>query len=126
MINLLLVATLLVIPLAQCIHEPDTWQPVIAGDTIFHGVKSGPPPQPSFSSIIAQGYQGASSLQGPSGGDQCEVYKVGFTQDLYFQYIQYKTEIPELKEFTLCFWTKFINHSNDHPLFSYAGKYIID
>ncbi|XP_070157495.1 uncharacterized protein B6 isoform X2 [Polyergus mexicanus] len=25
-----------------------------------------------------------------------------------------------MKEFTLCMWTKFYNHSNDHPLFSYA------
>lgn len=54
--------------------------------------------------------------------DQCSAYKVGFTQDLYFQYIQYKTEIPDLKQFTLCFWSKFYNHSNDHPIFSYAGK----
>lgn len=27
-----------------------------------------------------------------------------------------------MKEFTLCMWTKFHNHSNDHPLFSYAGE----
>ncbi|XP_044727831.1 uncharacterized protein LOC123291563 [Chrysoperla carnea] len=52
--------------------------------------------------------------------DPCGNYKVGFIQDLYFQYIQYKHEIPEMKEFTLCMWTKFTNHSNDHPLFSYA------
>ncbi|XP_028129164.1 uncharacterized protein LOC114325320 [Diabrotica virgifera virgifera] len=54
------------------------------------------------------------------GRDQCQIYKVGFTQDLYFQYIQYKTQIPDLKQFTLCYWSKFYNHSNDHPLFSYA------
>lgn len=30
--------------------------------------------------------------------------------------------MPDLKEFTLCMWNKFHNHSNDHPLFSYAGK----
>ena len=40
-----------------------------------------------------------------------------------FQYIQYKTHLPDLREFTLCMWTKFYNHSNDHPLFSYASKY---
>lgn len=55
-------------------------------------------------------------------GGNCEVYKVGFTQDLYFQYIQYKTHIPDLKQFTLCFWSKFYNHTTDHPIFSYAGK----
>lgn len=70
----------------------------------------------NYGSITSQEYQ-----QAPSGG-QCEIYKVGFTQDLYFQYVQYKTDIPDMKEFTLCFWSKFTNHSNDHPLFSYAGK----
>lgn len=70
----------------------------------------------SFGSIAPQEYQQASS------GGQCEVFKVGFTQDLYFQYVQYKTDMPDLKEFTLCFWSKFSNHSNDHPLFSYAGE----
>ncbi|KAK9500071.1 hypothetical protein O3M35_001409 [Rhynocoris fuscipes] len=41
-------------------------------------------------------------------------------QDNYFQYIQYKAHIPDMKEFTLCTWHKFYNHSVDHPLFSYA------
>ncbi|GLV37738.1 b6 [Carabus blaptoides fortunei] len=40
--------------------------------------------------------------------------------DLYFQYVQYKADLPSLKEFTLCMWTKYTNHSNDHPVFSYA------
>nr|CAD7407543.1 unnamed protein product [Timema poppensis] len=35
-------------------------------------------------------------------------------------YIQYKVAVPDLTEFTLCTWSKFYNHSNDHPLFSYA------
>lgn len=30
--------------------------------------------------------------------------------------------MPDLKEFTLCMWHKFYNHSSDHPLFSYASK----
>jgi hypothetical protein len=38
------------------------------------------------------------------------------------QYIQYKTSLPDMKEFTVCLWHKFYNHTNDHPLFSYAGK----
>lgn len=62
---------------------------------------------------------GAGEVQ---ANDQCAVYKVGFTQDLYFQYIQYKTDIPDLKQFTLCYWSKFYNHTNDHPIFSYAGE----
>lgn len=53
-------------------------------------------------------------------GDTCALYKASMTQDLYFQYIQYKVHMPDLKEFTLCMWHKFNNHSSDHPLFSYA------
>ncbi|PSN30816.1 hypothetical protein C0J52_23361 [Blattella germanica] len=56
----------------------------------------------------------------PEQHDQCALYKVSFVQDLYFQYIQYKTSLPDMKEFTVCMWHKFYNHSNDHPLFSYA------
>ncbi|XP_015586506.1 uncharacterized protein LOC107263622 [Cephus cinctus] len=52
--------------------------------------------------------------------DQCALYKVSMSQQLYFEYIHYKTDLPDLQEFTLCMWTKFYNHSNDHPLFSYA------
>ncbi|XP_077282214.1 pentraxin-related protein b6 [Temnothorax americanus] len=50
----------------------------------------------------------------------CTLYKVAMTQQLYFEYIHYKVDLPDMKEFTLCMWTKFHNHSNDHPLFSYA------
>ncbi|XP_063241843.1 uncharacterized protein LOC134541995 [Bacillus rossius redtenbacheri] len=52
--------------------------------------------------------------------DQCALYKVSMAQELYFQYIQYKLSIPDMTEFTMCAWTKFYNHSNDHPIFSYA------
>ncbi|XP_058809750.1 uncharacterized protein LOC131674950 [Phymastichus coffea] len=52
--------------------------------------------------------------------DECSIYKVVMNQQLYFEYIHYKIDLPDLKEFTLCMWTKFNNHSNDHPLFSYA------
>ncbi|KAF7278111.1 hypothetical protein GWI33_008874 [Rhynchophorus ferrugineus] len=73
-------------------------------------------PEKELTSSGAVEYQ--PDLNGP--GDQCSLYKVGFTQDLYFQYIRYKTSLPDLKEFTLCYWAKFTNHSNDHPIFSYA------
>lgn len=95
----------------------DDWQPVLQHDYYQQNTKPDYSAQPSFSSLVAQRYQPVA----PPQGGQCDVYKVGFTQDLYFQYVQYKTNIPELKEFTLCFWSKFNNHSNDHPLFSYAG-----
>ncbi|KOC67748.1 Neuronal pentraxin-1 [Habropoda laboriosa] len=52
--------------------------------------------------------------------DRCTMYKIAMTQQLYFEYVHYKTDLPDMKEFTLCMWTKFYNHTNDHPLFSYA------
>ncbi|CAH2267106.1 jg25263, partial [Pararge aegeria aegeria] len=57
----------------------------------------------------------------PSGSDSCSVYKVSMNQELFYQYVEYQTKLPNLKEFTLCLWTKFHNHTEDHPLFSYAG-----
>lgn len=108
---------LALVPLCSCI---DDWQPVLQPELYHASAKHSFPIEQSYSSLVAQRYQPTSV----HGGGQCELYKVGFTQDLYFQYIQYKTEMPELKEFTLCMWHKFTNHSNDHPLFSYAGKLI--
>lgn len=88
-----------------------------------------PPPYADVSSLSSSLHQPEANvllpvgMLAPSGeGDDCGNYKVGFTQDLYFQYIQYKLEMPEMKEFTLCMWSKFTNHTNDHPLFSYAGQ----
>ncbi|XP_026742408.1 uncharacterized protein LOC113504338 [Trichoplusia ni] len=52
--------------------------------------------------------------------DSCSVYKVSMNQELFYQYLEYDKEVPDLKEFTLCMWTKFHNHSSDHPLFSYS------
>ncbi|CAK9803363.1 Neuronal pentraxin-1 [Anthophora quadrimaculata] len=62
----------------------------------------------------------SSSLLGQQDQDRCTVYKIVMTQQLYFEYVHYKTDLPDMKEFTLCMWTKFYNHTNDHPLFSYA------
>lgn len=97
------------------IHEPD-WQPL---HDVFPDHIGAIPSTPSFPSLVAQSYL-PNSLH---GAGQCDLYKVGFQQDLYFQYVQYKVDMPPLKEFTLCHWAKFTNHSNDHPLFSYAGKW---
>lgn len=88
----------------------ENWQPILESDVFSKSPVS-------YSSLIAQRYQPV-----PGDGNQCELYKVGFTQDLYFQYVQYKTHVPEMSEFTLCYWSKFTNHSTDHPMFSYAGK----
>ncbi|XP_076167921.1 pentraxin-related protein b6 [Ptiloglossa arizonensis] len=62
----------------------------------------------------------SSSLLGQHDSDRCALYKVLMNQQLYFEYVQYKIDLPDMKEFTLCSWTKFNNHTNDHPLFSYA------
>ncbi|XP_018330766.1 uncharacterized protein LOC108740787 [Agrilus planipennis] len=108
----------LLAPFCFCVSD---WQPVLPADVYRHthsGVSSATEP-PSYSRLIAQQYK-QPALDKSIASDQCELHKVGFTQDLYFQYIQYKIGIPELKEFTLCYWSKFYNHSNDHPVFSYA------
>nr|XP_021190849.2 uncharacterized protein LOC110376622 [Helicoverpa armigera] len=52
--------------------------------------------------------------------DTCSIHKVSMNQELFYQYMEYETEMIDLKEFTLCMWTKFHNHSSDHPLFSYS------
>lgn len=54
--------------------------------------------------------------------DSCSVYKVSMNQELFYQYVEYEANLPDLKEFTLCMWSKFHNHSEDHPLFSYSGE----
>ncbi|XP_041986744.1 uncharacterized protein LOC121738623 isoform X2 [Aricia agestis] len=54
------------------------------------------------------------------GSDTCSVYKVSMNQELPYQYVEYEAKLPDLKEFTLCLWTKCHNHTDDHPLFSYA------
>ncbi|KAB0802112.1 hypothetical protein PPYR_04298 [Photinus pyralis] len=107
---------MLILPVCRSIAD---WQPVLHPD-LYPNLKTRFPSEPHFSNLptlIAQSYQ-QPGLQ--HGGGQCDLHKVGFTQDLYFQYIQYKAGIPDLKEFTLCYWAKFNNHSNDHPIFSYA------
>lgn len=108
----------ILLPFATSIHpeyDPylDSKGPFSLGST-YHGSIA--------SQYQSQGLLGAH--QGAAANDQCELYKVGFLQDLYFQYVQYKIDLPSLKEFTLCMWSKYTNHSNDHPLFSYAGKQI--
>lgn len=116
-----LIFLVLITPTCRSISD---WRPILQPD-LYPGLKGHFPSEsnfPSLPSLVAQSYQQPGSPD--HAGGQCELYKVGFTQDLYFQYIQYKITLPELKEFTLCYWSKFSNHSNDHPMFSYAGKSI--
>lgn len=104
--------------LVSAIETGADWQP-IAQPELLGGIKEVPVVHPTAAGYVSLGFS-QTPLQG--NNDKCELYKVGFLQDLYFQYIQYKTHVPEMKEFTLCYWSKFFNHSNDHPVFSYAGK----
>uniref|UniRef100_A0A0K8SH11 Neuronal pentraxin-1 n=2 Tax=Lygus hesperus TaxID=30085 RepID=A0A0K8SH11_LYGHE len=78
----------------------------------------------------SSGFSEASSRSLIGGGpssrildpNHCNLYKVVMHQEGYYQYIQYKSHVPDMKEFTLCTWHKLYNHSTDHPLFSYAVK----
>ncbi|XP_060661722.1 uncharacterized protein LOC132795179 [Drosophila nasuta] len=55
-----------------------------------------------------------------AAADQCSVKKFAFNQD---GVVEYNNELPELEQFTLCFWMRFTNHSGDHVMFTYeAGK----
>ncbi|XP_068621402.1 uncharacterized protein b6 [Battus philenor] len=110
------------------------WQPIVSessntylsyAKTADKSIEAGPqlkilnrrPLQPSYSTNkLASFYNVAPA---PSS-DTCSVYKVSMNQELFYQYLEYDKELPDLKEFTLCMWTKFHNHSEDHPLFSYA------
>ncbi|XP_076652064.1 pentraxin-related protein b6 [Halictus rubicundus] len=90
------------------------WRPSLpqASSSILHQEYDNSGPETLFE------FEDSSLLGGPQ--DKCSLYKVAMRQQLYFEYIHYKTDLPNMKEFTLCMWTKFYNHTNDHPLFSYA------
>lgn len=66
------------------------------------------------------------SFQSSQSSDSCSLYKISLNQELFYQYIEYDKDLPDLKELTLCMWTKFHNHSQDHPLFSYSGKFCLN
>ncbi|XP_020805893.1 uncharacterized protein LOC110182207 [Drosophila serrata] len=54
------------------------------------------------------------------GANRCSVKKFAFNQD---GEVEYGNHLPELDQFTLCFWMRFTNHSGDHVLLTYeAGK----
>ncbi|XP_052857018.1 uncharacterized protein LOC128265196 [Drosophila gunungcola] len=54
------------------------------------------------------------------GSERCSVKKFAFNQD---GEVEYGNQMPELDQFTICFWMRFTNHSGDHVLLTYeAGK----
>ncbi|XP_039281055.1 uncharacterized protein LOC120350651 [Nilaparvata lugens] len=80
---------------------------------LSHLAPSGPP---SHSPVAYQAHI-------PEPSDGCTLYKAVLDQDSPSQYVQYKTPIPDMKEFTLCHWHKFYNHSQDQPLFAYSSSH---
>lgn len=53
------------------------------------------------------------------GSNRCSVKKFAFNQD---GEVEYGNHLPELEQFTLCFWMRFTNHSGDHVLLTYEGE----
>ncbi|XP_013101112.1 uncharacterized protein LOC106082902 [Stomoxys calcitrans] len=51
--------------------------------------------------------------------DQCSVKKYAFNHD---GVVHYDNEIPELSQFTICFWMRFTNHSGDHVILTYSAE----
>ncbi|XP_037809536.1 uncharacterized protein LOC119602218 [Lucilia sericata] len=51
--------------------------------------------------------------------DQCSVKKYAFNQD---GVVRYENKIPELSQFTICFWMRFTNHSGDHVILTYSTE----
>ncbi|XP_014469633.1 PREDICTED: uncharacterized protein LOC106741801 [Dinoponera quadriceps] len=108
-----------VILVALCEAISSSWRPIVpahSGASTLHQEAS------IFGNAPTQTLYDADSshLLLPQDQERCSLYKVAMNQQLYFEYIHYKMDLPDLKEFTLCTWTKFYNHTNDHPLFSYA------
>ncbi|KAL7743768.1 hypothetical protein ACLKA6_016827 [Drosophila palustris] len=54
-----------------------------------------------------------------TASDRCSVKKFAFNQD---GTVQYNNDLPELDQFTLCFWMRFTNHSGDHVMFTYEAE----
>ncbi|XP_067635400.1 uncharacterized protein b6 [Eurosta solidaginis] len=51
--------------------------------------------------------------------DHCAVKKFAFNHD---GTVVYENELPDLNQFTICFWSRYTNHSGDHVLLTYSVK----
>ncbi|KAM8718378.1 hypothetical protein ACLKA7_000190 [Drosophila subpalustris] len=58
-------------------------------------------------------------LYASTASDRCSVKKFAFNQD---GTVQYNNDLPELDQFTLCFWMRFTNHSGDHVMLTYEAE----
>ncbi|XP_046669099.1 uncharacterized protein LOC124359951 isoform X1 [Homalodisca vitripennis] len=109
-----LVLCLMVAPMVQSVQTG--WRPIPGpGPSLEPGPTLGSLPSPIIPRTLFHSHL-------PRPHPACTLYKAVFDQDTFQQYVQYKTQIPDLKEFTLCMWHKFYNHSQDQPLFSYAHR----
>ncbi|XP_026760684.2 uncharacterized protein LOC113519705 [Galleria mellonella] len=118
--------------LGACVAREDDWQPIVPESSIAYStyVKSPDRSIESRSSFkIINRRPPQKYVLKPTGlinvapaleQETCSAYKVSMNQELDYQYLEYVSDLADLKEFTLCMWTKFHNHSDDHPLFSYA------
>uniref|UniRef100_A0A182QR11 Uncharacterized protein n=1 Tax=Anopheles farauti TaxID=69004 RepID=A0A182QR11_9DIPT len=55
-----------------------------------------------------------------SGDDTCSFEKYAFDHD---GTVKYSNKLPALSQFTLCMWMRFTNHTGDHTIITYSGKY---
>ncbi|XP_018799826.1 PREDICTED: uncharacterized protein LOC108975637 [Bactrocera latifrons] len=53
------------------------------------------------------------------GEDNCAVKKFAFNHD---GTVTYENDLPDLNQFTICFWSRYTNHSGDHVLLTYSVK----
>ncbi|XP_075990641.1 pentraxin-related protein b6 [Anticarsia gemmatalis] len=126
--RLLIVLALLGVTMAE-----NDWHPILPEPTVtysYHGSERALETRPQLKIVNRRPIQSSQyvspnkiSLFNPNPSpmtDTCSVYKVSMNQELFYQYVEYERDLPDLKEFTLCMWKKFHNHSNDHPLFSYS------
>ncbi|XP_053624759.1 uncharacterized protein LOC128683301 [Plodia interpunctella] len=108
------------------VAREDDWQPIVPESSITYStyVKSPDRSLGAASSLKIINRRpspnkiGGLLSQPPS--DTCSIHKASMSQDLVYQYLEFEMDLPDLKEFTLCMWSKFHNHSDDHPLFSYS------
>lgn len=120
--------------LGAVVAEENDWQPILPESSVmyqtYHNAERSLDVRPQLKIVNRRPIQSSQYVspnkvslfnQKPSSlSDTCSIYKVSMNQELFYQYVEYEQDLPDLKEFTLCMWKKFHNHSSDHPLFSYS------
>lgn len=109
--------------IAKSENEINDWRPVFLthDDTSLldqSPIITQPVPQTQALTVEAREPIVTSFISSYPKNDRCAADKFAFDEGAY---LSYRAKIPNMKEFTLCMWTRFYNHSTDHPLFSYSG-----